>query len=253
VAGVQRQRGPDDVSETNDVSRREADPFPLSEPELFDGPGPSRAALRAVDWASTPLGAIAHWPFDLRAGARIVSAAPVPMALWWGAHFYQFHNDALLQALGAAGPALGRPAAQCWPQWWSVFESSAVRVLTTGDTVSLDDVSIPTRDGSGAAHWAVALGPLRDDFGEPAGVVAGVVDLTAHVLERRTADETTANLQIALLSNRRIGTAIGILMAHRRITDTAAFELLRAASQRTHRKLREVAEDVVLTGALPGE
>jgi AmiR/NasT family two-component response regulator len=41
------------------------------------------------------------------------------------------------------------------------------------------------------------------------------------------------------------------LMAHRSITDAAAFELLREASQRGHRKLRDIAEDVVLTGTGP--
>jgi hypothetical protein len=36
-----------------------------------------------------------------------------------------------------------------------------------------------------------------------------------------------------------------------RITDAADFEMLRAASQRAHRKLPDIAEDVVLTGTLP--
>jgi AmiR/NasT family two-component response regulator len=88
------------------------------------------------------------------------------------------------------------------------------------------------------------MAPLYDDARKVAGVLANVFDLTAR-------EAATANLQIALESNRRIGTAVGILMAHRRIRDSAAFELLRVASQRAHRKLREIAEDVVLTGALP--
>ncbi|HZZ97211.1 MAG TPA: ANTAR domain-containing protein [Jatrophihabitantaceae bacterium] len=88
-------------------------------------------------------------------------------------------------------------------------------------------------------------------------MLATAIDLTvlvaAREAERRRADETAANLQIALASNRRIGTAVGILMARHRITDDTAFDLLRVTSQRTHRKLRDIADDVVLTGALPGE
>jgi AmiR/NasT family two-component response regulator len=42
-------------------------------------------------------------------------------------------------------------------------------------------------------------------------------------------------------------------MAQRPITDTAAFHLLRPASQHTHRKLRDIADEVVLTAALPEE
>jgi AmiR/NasT family two-component response regulator len=61
-----------------------------------------------------------------------------------------------------------------------------------------------------------------------------------------------ANLEVALISARRIGTAIGVLMTRYRVTDTHAFELLRTASQHEHRKLRDVAEDVILIGELPG-
>jgi AmiR/NasT family two-component response regulator len=61
---------------------------------------------------------------------------------------------------------------------------------------------------------------------------------------------TIANLHIALNTCRRIGTATGILMATRQITEDAAFELLRATSLTTHRKIRDLADDVVLTGTL---
>jgi len=61
----------------------------------------------------------------------------------------------------------------------------------------------------------------------------------------------TEHLTIALQNSREIGQAMGILMASRKITADAAFDLLRNASQRGHLKLREVAKDVVLTGQLP--
>ncbi len=61
-----------------------------------------------------------------------------------------------------------------------------------------------------------------------------------------------ANLEVALLSARRIGAAIGVLMTRYRVTDAQAFDLLRTASQYGHRKLRDVAEDVILIGELPG-
>jgi hypothetical protein len=60
-----------------------------------------------------------------------------------------------------------------------------------------------------------------------------------------------ANLQIALESNRSIGIAVGILMAHELLTAEQAFTRLRQVSQRSHRKLREVAADVIGTGELP--
>jgi hypothetical protein len=65
------------------------------------------------------------------------------------------------------------------------------------------------------------------------------------------AEATAANLELALASSRQIGAAIGVLMAHHRVTQDAAFNLLRTASQRLHVKLRDVALDVVETGTLP--
>ncbi len=59
------------------------------------------------------------------------------------------------------------------------------------------------------------------------------------------------HLERALLSGRRIGAAIGILMVSLRLTEQQAFDALRVASQHSHRKLRDVAEDVLLTGELP--
>jgi AmiR/NasT family two-component response regulator len=64
------------------------------------------------------------------------------------------------------------------------------------------------------------------------------------------ATELAENLRHAQFSNRRIGAAIGILMASRKITEEQAFDLLRQASQHTHLKLRDLAEEVIHTGEL---
>jgi ANTAR domain/GAF domain len=59
------------------------------------------------------------------------------------------------------------------------------------------------------------------------------------------------NLERALESSREIGCAIGILMTRDLCTREQAFDLLRAASQHTHRKLRDIAAEVAETGTLP--
>lgn len=65
------------------------------------------------------------------------------------------------------------------------------------------------------------------------------------------AAQRAQNLERALASNRTIGTAIGILMAHRKVTAHEAFDLLRVCSQHSNRPLRDIADEVVLTGTLP--
>lgn len=59
------------------------------------------------------------------------------------------------------------------------------------------------------------------------------------------------NLEAALANARRIGAAMGIVMTTYKITEPAAFEVLRAESQRSHRKVSHVADQIVLTGSLP--
>ena len=65
------------------------------------------------------------------------------------------------------------------------------------------------------------------------------------------AQQTATQLQIALTSNRQIGVAVGVLMAREKVTSERAFDLLRVRSNHTNRKLRDVAEEVALTGQLP--
>ena len=63
-------------------------------------------------------------------------------------------------------------------------------------------------------------------------------------------ERQNANLRIALSSARRIGVALGILMATRKITDDQAFALLSRASQVSNLKVRDLAEHIILTGDL---
>jgi AmiR/NasT family two-component response regulator len=55
-------------------------------------------------------------------------------------------------------------------------------------------------------------------------------------------------LERALVSNRRIGMAMGILIERHRCTEEQAFDRLRDLSQRGNIKLRDVAEQLIYTG-----
>jgi GAF domain-containing protein len=75
----------------------------------------------------------------------------------------------------------------------------------------------------------------------------------ALAVAKAAAESKAQNLERALATSREIGTAMGILMAHHKATRDQAFDLLRMASQRTHRKLADISSEVAETGALPGE
>lgn len=55
-------------------------------------------------------------------------------------------------------------------------------------------------------------------------------------------------MKVALRKSRWIGTAIGIIMADRRIREADAFSVLVDASQHTNRKLNTIAVEIVATG-----
>jgi hypothetical protein len=72
----------------------------------------------------------------------------------------------------------------------------------------------------------------------------------AQTVGRAKERERADNLRIAVESNRTIGMAIGIVMSRFVMNQDEAFGLLRIASQRSHRRIAEIAVDVIETGTL---
>ena len=58
-------------------------------------------------------------------------------------------------------------------------------------------------------------------------------------------DRTVAHLSRGMVTRQVIGQAVGLLMAQRRCAVDEAFELLKAASQRSNEKLRDIAQRLV--------
>jgi transcriptional regulator with GAF, ATPase, and Fis domain len=85
-----------------------------------------------------------------------------------------------------------------------------------------------------------------DDHAERTGLLLATHGALALTSARQL--ERIENLERALTSNREIGIAMGILMARHLITTEQAFDLLRITSQRTHRKLADIAHDVIEQG-----
>jgi GAF domain-containing protein len=83
------------------------------------------------------------------------------------------------------------------------------------------------------------------------GIGAIFAPFAAIALQSALHQAEATQLHTALNSSRQIGTAIGILMARELITSEQAFSQLAQASQQLNRKLRDIAEEVTETGALP--
>lgn len=91
----------------------------------------------------------------------------------------------------------------------------------------------------------------RDAFDSSAELTGEIVATHAAIAMSGAKHRSQAeHLRLALESNRQIGVAMGVLMSRERVTKQQAFDLLRIASQHTHRKLADIAMDVSETGML---
>lgn len=77
-----------------------------------------------------------------------------------------------------------------------------------------------------------------------------LVEHAISLVQREQLAAKIANLQCALGSNREIGAAMGILMARHQLTVEQAFDLLRRTSQHGHRRIVDIAAEVIETGTL---
>jgi GAF domain-containing protein len=131
------------------------------------------------------------------------------------------------------GPSIARPV---------VGTASMAEAIADGRVGVMNMYSRREGDFSDEERWAALT------FAEQ-GAVAIYNARTYEAAHRLTSD-----LQSALSSRAVIEQAKGMLMVERQVPADKAFELLRERSQRTNRKLREVAQEMVeqVTGAAPG-
>jgi GAF domain-containing protein len=129
-----------------------------------------------------------------------------------------------------------------WPAW---------RRRVLAETPIRSGLGFPLRLDATLLGAITMYGPTPGFFSEPCIEHAAVYADHASVALARVSERLAAdNLRTALKTNREIAMAIGILMNAHRLTKDQAFDLLRVTSQHRHRKLQDVAADVVLTGQL---
>jgi hypothetical protein len=130
---------------------------------------------------------------------------------------------------------------------WPVFGPRAVD--DTGIRSVLSIRMVLDEDDAVAALNIYAL--ARDAFDTDSRTMGTLLALHGAVaVSRVIIQDKAAHLEKALETSREIGMAMGVLMSTYKLTDGEAFDALRIASQGAHRKVREVALDVIHTGML---
>ncbi|MEU4746542.1 histidine kinase dimerization/phospho-acceptor domain-containing protein, partial [Actinosynnema sp. NPDC023658] len=197
---------------------------------LFPGDDATSAAHRAHDWASTPLGAVASWPVELRTAIRTVMPSRVPMLLWWGPRLVQIFNHAYTPVLGGKYPrAIGQPGAECWAEVWDELEPLARQALDEGvSTYSENQLLFLHRHGyREETYWTFSYSPVRAEDGAVAGIFVATTDVTARVLGERRLETLR---QLGTLSIAEADTAADVCRAAVKVLAGSSADLPRVAA-----------------------
>lgn len=149
--------------------------------------GEMAGRICAFDWSATELGSIQAWPKSLCSAVQLLLASPLPMVMLWGRAGYMIYNDAYSEFAGGRHPyLLGSPVELGWPEV-AEFNRHVVDTCLGGDTLSFRNKELVLlRDGVPEDVWMdLYYSPVANDEGQPAGVMAMVVETTDHVISER--------------------------------------------------------------------
>ena len=208
---------------------------PLSSPssnaatgaDFLKGSGEMATRIRAFDWASTPLGPIGTWPQSLKTATGLLIASPVPIVMLWGEPGVMIYNDAYSVFAGGRHPQLlGSNVREGWPEV-ADFNDNVMKVGLAGGTLAYKDQELTLhRSGRPEQVWMdLDYWPVPGEDGEPAGVIATVVETTSKVRADRLRAKTKERLELALSAGRGVGTWDWDIATDRVVADERFAEL----------------------------
>jgi PAS domain S-box-containing protein len=160
--------------------------------------GEAARLIRAFDWSATSLGSIEAWPQSLKTATALIVRSPVPIVMLWGSDGVMIYNDAYSVFAGGRHPRLlGQKVREAWPEV-ADFNANVMKVGLAGHTLSYKDQELTLyRNGKPEQVWMnLDYSPVIDESGQPAGVIAIVVETTQRILAERQRQEAEAMLRV---------------------------------------------------------
>jgi PAS domain S-box-containing protein len=207
------------------------------------------ARIRSFDWGSTSLGPIEHWPESLKTITGFLVRSPTPIVLLWGPDGLMIYNDAYSVFAGSRHPTvLGKKVCLGWPEV-ADFNANVMKIGLAGGTLAYKDQELTLyRSGKAEQVWMnLDYSPVLDDSGQPAGVIAIVVETTERVLADRRSVAEQQRLQ-QLFS--QMPGFVGVLTGPEHVFDYVNDAYVEIAARRDFvgRTLREVFPDLAGQG-----
>ncbi|WP_434982728.1 PAS domain-containing protein [Xanthomonas arboricola] len=148
-------------------------------------------AVRAYNWAATPLGPTTQWPSPLRNAVSLMLSSPESMYVVWGDALTFFYNDAYTPILGPRQPhALGAPLRELWADAWEAVRAP-IEAAFAGRASRFEEVPIGmNRYGTPEdTWWTFSFSPIYLDDGR----VGGAFCVTNEVTDRKVAQNRLAD------------------------------------------------------------
>jgi signal transduction histidine kinase len=142
-----------------------------------------------LEWPH-PVGSVAAWPHSLRATVSVMLASGFPTLVMWGTEGTQLYNDACRSVLGATKPqaGFGQRSSPCWAEICdTLLDPMFQQVMAGGKPVWIEELMLVV-DRSGyfeEAYFTFSCGAIRDETGDPIGMLATFVESTGRVLSER--------------------------------------------------------------------
>ena len=161
------------------------------------GGGELGALIRQFNWAKTSLGPLEAWPQSLKTVTETLLQSPVPIVLLWGEDGIMIYNDAYSIFAGGRHPKLlGSKVRDGWAEV-ADFNDNVMKVGLSGRTLAYKDQELTLyRHGRPEQVWMnLDYSPVLNEAGEPAGVIAIVVETTQRVIAERHVRENRDELR----------------------------------------------------------
>ena len=208
--------------------------------QVLAGGGDLAARMRRIDWSSTPLGPVEHWPQSLRTCVRIMLTSRQPMFVWWGPELINLYNDAYCSILGGKHPqALGCPASVVWREIWDQVGPRAATAMKTEEG-TYDEALLLIMERNGypeETYYTFSYSPVPNDQGGTGGIICANSDDTQRILGERqvkTLRELAAMTVNARTSQEACELSAQALRGNRRDLPFAMIYLLDAERKHAH-------------------
>ena len=177
------------LAEQKITSQADSSPHAAPTQNWLAGGGTLGRLIREHDWSQTSLGPIERWPQSLKTSVNLILNSQHPMWVGWGKDAAFLYNDAYIQVLSLAKhpSALGKPAAEVWPEIWDICGPLADKVFQSGEASFLDDVRLFMNRGDflEETYYSFSYSPIRDESGAVAGLFCPSTEVTPKVVNAR--------------------------------------------------------------------